>query len=100
MTIRMCDSDCKFGSTQTTMMLFAAADGVAGIAEARKHMPDLVILDLGLPGGDGFSVLERLKANEKLSSIPVMVLSGRARVGNRNRALKAGARTFLQTDAG
>jgi DNA-binding response OmpR family regulator len=76
--------------------VFFAADGVASIAEARKHMPDLVILDLGLPAGDGFSVLERLKANEKLSSIPVIVLSGRDRVGNRDRAIKAGARTFLQ----
>ncbi len=73
-----------------------AGDGVASIAEARKHMPDLMILDLGLPAGDGFSVLERLKANEKLSSIPVIVLSGRDRVGNRDRAIKAGARTFLQ----
>lgn len=73
-----------------------ACDGVASIAEARKHMPDLMILDLGLPAGDGFSVLERLKTNEKLSSIPVIVLSGRDRVGNRDRAIKAGARTFLQ----
>jgi DNA-binding response OmpR family regulator len=73
-----------------------AGDGVASIAEARKHMPDLIILDLGLPAGDGFSVLERLKANDKLSSIPVVVLSGRDRVGNRDRALKAGAKTFLQ----
>jgi DNA-binding response OmpR family regulator len=76
--------------------VICAGDGVASIAEARKHMPDLVILDLGLHAGDGFSVLERLKANEKLSSIPVIVLSGRDRVGNRDRAIKAGATTFLQ----
>jgi DNA-binding response OmpR family regulator len=73
-----------------------AGDGVASIAEARKHMPDLMILDLGLPAGDGFSVLERLKTNESLSAIPVIVLSGRDRVGNWDRALKAGAKTFLQ----
>ncbi|HXP09244.1 MAG TPA: response regulator [Acidobacteriaceae bacterium] len=73
-----------------------AADGVASIAEARKHLPDLMILDLGLPAGDGFSVLERLKVNESLSGIPVIVLSGRDRVGNWDRALKAGAKTFLQ----
>ena len=59
-------------------------------------MPDLMILDLGLPAGDGFSVLERLKVNESLSAIPVIVLSGRDRVGNWDRALKAGAKTFLQ----
>jgi DNA-binding response OmpR family regulator len=76
--------------------VISAADGVASIAEARKHLPDLVILDLGLPAGDGFSVLERMKASEKLSSIPVIVLSGRDRVGNRDRAIKAGAKTFLQ----
>lgn len=76
--------------------VISASDGVASIAEARKHVPDLMILDLGLPAGDGFSVLERLRVNGKLSSIPVIVLSGRDRVGNWDRVLKAGARTFLQ----
>jgi DNA-binding response OmpR family regulator len=76
--------------------VISASDGVASIAEARKHVPDLMILDLGLPAGDGFSVLERLRVSGKLSSIPVIVLSGRDRVGNWDRVLKAGARTFLQ----
>jgi len=73
-----------------------AGDGVASIAEARKHMPDLIILDLGLPAGDGFSVLERLKANDSLSMIPVIVVSGRVRIPNRDLAMKAGAIAFLQ----
>jgi DNA-binding response OmpR family regulator len=73
-----------------------AADGATSIIEARKHKPDLILLDLGLPAGDGFSVLERLKVNDSLSSIPVVVLSGRDRVGNRDRALKAGAKAYLQ----
>jgi CheY-like chemotaxis protein len=73
-----------------------AGDGVASIAEARKHMPDLIILDLGLPAGDGFSVLERLKANDSLSMIPVIVVSGRVRIPHRERAIKAGAVAFLQ----
>jgi DNA-binding response OmpR family regulator len=73
-----------------------AGDGVAAISEARKHTPDLIILDLGLPAGDGFSVLERLKSNLTLSSIPVIVVSARDRNENRERALKAGARAFLQ----
>jgi DNA-binding response OmpR family regulator len=94
------DPDMRLGLEQRLTAnhydVISAGDGVASISEARKHMPDLMILDLGLPAGDGFSVLERLKANVKLSSIPVIVLSGRDRVGNRDRALKAGAKTFLQ----
>src|SRR6202167_3383833 len=73
-----------------------AADGAASIVEAHKHKPDLILLDLGLPAGDGFSVLERLHVNESLSSIPVVVVSGRDRVGNRERALKAGAKAYMQ----
>jgi signal transduction histidine kinase len=73
-----------------------AADGMASIAQARKHLPDLIILDLGLPAGDGFSVLERLKANDSLSLIPVIVVSARDLNTNMDRALKAGAKAFLQ----
>jgi len=73
-----------------------AADGMASIAEARKHMPDLIILDLGLPAGDGFSVMERLKAIDALALIPVIVMSARDPSANRERALKADAKAFLQ----
>jgi DNA-binding response OmpR family regulator len=73
-----------------------AADGIACIAEARKHKPDLVILDLGLPAGDGFAVMDRLKTNDTLSLIPVVVLSGREPSIHMDRALKAGAKAFLQ----
>ena len=73
-----------------------AADGMASIAQARKHMPDLIILDLGLPAGDGFSVMERLKANDSLSLIPVIVVSARDRNANMDQVLKAGAKAFLQ----
>ena len=73
-----------------------AGNGMAGIAQVRKHKPDLMILDLGLPAGDGYSVLERMRINESLSSMPVIVFSGRDRVGNQDRALKAGASSFLQ----
>lgn len=73
-----------------------AADGLAAIAQAREHMPDLILLDLGLPGLDGFGVLEILKADEKMAPIPVIVLSGRDLDLSRDRALKIGASNFLQ----
>lgn len=75
---------------------FFAADSVSAVSEARLHHPELIILDLGLPAGDGFIVLERFRANTNLSVIPVIVVSARDLHGNKERALKAGARAFLQ----
>ncbi len=73
-----------------------AADAMTAISEARKNRPDLVILDLGLPAGDGFVVMERLRANDNLASIPVLVISARHPYPNRERALKDGAKAFFQ----
>jgi CheY-like chemotaxis protein len=74
---------------------FFAADAFSGVAEARKHRPDLIILDLGLPAGDGFTVMERLKQVPYLAVIPIIVLSGRDGLGNQKRAYEAGAKAFL-----
>jgi two-component system KDP operon response regulator KdpE len=73
-----------------------ASDGYSAIAAAQKERPDLIILDLGLPVGDGFVVLERLQASNPLSSIPVIVLTARDPQNNEDRALKAGAAAFFQ----
>jgi two-component system cell cycle response regulator len=73
-----------------------AADGVAAISMARKERPDVILLDLGLPAGDGFQVLERLKMNTDLAHTPVIVLSARDVEENERRALKAGATAYLQ----
>jgi DNA-binding response OmpR family regulator len=76
-----------------------AADGYAAIASAQKERPALIILDLGLPVGDGFVVLERLQANDALCCIPVIVLSARDPQANEQRALRAGAAAFFQKPA-
>jgi len=73
-----------------------AADSSSAVSEARKHTPDLIILDLGLPAGDGFIVLDRLRTNTNLSMIPVVVVSGRDARANKERALMAGAKAFVQ----
>jgi CheY-like chemotaxis protein len=73
-----------------------AEDAVSATAALVVEKPDLVILDLGLPGGDGFAVMERLHRNDHLASIPVIVLTGRELAGNRDRALQAGATAFFQ----
>jgi DNA-binding response OmpR family regulator len=76
-----------------------ASDGVSAIAMAQKERPNLILLDLGLPAGDGFVVLERLRQIANLSSIPVIVLTARDAQPSRERALKAGAAAFFQKPA-
>jgi len=76
-----------------------ASDGFSAIAMAQKERPDLIILDIGLPAGDGFVVLDRLQQSATLSVIPVVVLTARDPQVNRDRTLKAGAIAFLQKPA-
>jgi two-component system KDP operon response regulator KdpE len=76
-----------------------ATDGYTAIASAQIERPALIILDLGLPVGDGFVVLERLQNIDALASVPVIVLSARDPQSNEERALKAGASAFFQKPA-
>lgn len=73
-----------------------ARDGTSAISTARKELPDLVLLDLGLPAGDGFTVLKRLQMLIQTTTIPVIVVSARDPAANRDAALKAGAVAYLQ----
>src|SRR5208283_119778 len=76
-----------------------ATDGYSAIATAQKERPALIVLDLGLPVGDGFVVLERLRNSDALSGVPVIVLSARDPQMNEQRALRAGAVAFFQKPA-
>lgn len=73
-----------------------AADGIQALSEARKHRPHVILLDLGLPGGDGFVVLERLKGNRLLSAIPVIVVTAQDAELAEHRVREYGAIAFLQ----
>ena len=74
----------------------SVSDGYSVMGAAQKEHPDVIILDLGLPAGDGFVVLERLQSSDTLSGIPVIVLTARDPQGNEARALRAGAAAFFQ----
>ena len=76
-----------------------AADGYSAIAQAYKEHPDLIILDLGLPAGNGFVVLDRLQKDDKLSTIPVIVLTARDAQSTEKLALYSGAAAFFQKPA-
>jgi DNA-binding response OmpR family regulator len=76
-----------------------ATDGLSAIAMAQKEKPDVIILDVGLPAGDGFVVMDRLQQNAELASIPVIVLTARDPQGTRQRIMTAGASAFFQKPA-
>jgi len=62
-----------------------ARDGVMAISMIRKSRPDLILLDIGLPGGDGFVILDRLREFDALATIPVVVISARVQPEARER---------------
>lgn len=76
-----------------------AVDGYSAVTQAQKEKPDLIILDLGLPAGDGFVVLDRLHRNAELADIPVIVLTARDPESTERKALEMGACAFFQKPA-
>ena len=71
------------------------ADGSTGLEASRADSPSLILLDLMLPGIDGYEVLDRLKSDPQTASIPVVVLSARAHATDINRATAAGASAYV-----
>lgn len=72
-----------------------AIDGEEGLKKLQEIKPDLILLDLILPGLDGFEVLERIKDNPSTSIIPVLILSNLGQKDEIERGLKLGAVDFL-----
>jgi DNA-binding response OmpR family regulator len=76
-----------------------AQDAVTAVNKAQKEEPDLILLDIGIPGGDGFLVMNRLQLTPSLSKVPVVVISARDPTVNKDRALMTGARAYFQKPA-
>lgn len=73
-----------------------AADAMQAMTVARQTQPDAIILDLGLPAGNGFLVMERLKGHPQLCSIPVIILTADQSVESEFKGIHAGAMAFLR----
>lgn len=70
-------------------------DGTAGLAHIREKRPDLVILDIMLPGMDGFDIFRTMQQDELTAAIPVIFLTARAQLEDRLEGLKLGAADYL-----
>ena len=75
--------------------VFEAGDGPAGIETAERERPDLILLDMGLPGMDGYEIAGRLKQSPELRGIPVIALTASAMAGDEEKTLAAGCDGYI-----
>ena len=73
----------------------SAVDGEDGIKKTEEKKPDLILLDLILPGIDGFGVLTKLKENQSTSSIPIIILSNLSQKEDIDKGMKLGATDYI-----
>jgi CheY-like chemotaxis protein len=76
-------------------LVYEAADGGEALSSARSLQPDLIILDLHMPGLDGFGVIEEIRKDPQLAATPVMALTASAMQGDREHALEMGFTSYL-----
>src|SRR6185295_3052962 len=76
-------------------LVLSAKDGEAGLAAARKHAPDAIILDVMMPGLDGWEVCKRLRQDPSTSALPLLMLTAKAEEGDRVLGLELGADDYV-----
>ncbi len=81
--------------TEEKFEVVAAKDGEEGVEKTESEKPDLVLLDLILPGIDGFEVLSRIRKNPLIGKIPVIILSNLGEKVDVDRGIKLGANDYL-----
>ena len=74
--------------------VLVAADGREGMNAAKQQLPDLILMDVGLPEIDGCEATRRLKADPATSGIPLIILTAHATTGEREQAMQAGCDDF------
>jgi two-component system cell cycle response regulator len=72
-----------------------AVDGPSAVARATAEVPDLILLDVNLPGMDGFTVCQNLKADERFRRTPVIFVTARDRPSDTIKGIQAGARHYI-----
>lgn len=86
----------KFLLEQRGHEVLEAETGPQGLEMAAECSPDLILLDIQLPGMDGHAVARTLKSDSQLKSIPVVAVTSYAMVGDREKCLEAGAEGYIE----
>ncbi|HSH93364.1 MAG TPA: response regulator [Roseimicrobium sp.] len=76
--------------------VLAAADGPGGIEMARSLQPDMILLDIQLPGMDGYAVARALREIDALRSTPIIAVTSYAMVGDREKSLASGCTGYIE----
>jgi DNA-binding response OmpR family regulator len=86
---------CRVNLEAEGMEVLEASDGPTGLEKARNEEPDVILLDVMMPGLDGWQVAEELLDNDSTSSIPIVFLTARAEVRDRARGLDLGGIDYV-----
>jgi two-component system alkaline phosphatase synthesis response regulator PhoP len=86
---------CRLNLQQRGHEVMEAPDGAGALRAAREQRPDVIVLDLMLPGMDGYEVLEALHGDPGTARIPVVVLTAKSLRADRERSRDLGAAAFL-----
>jgi two-component system cell cycle response regulator DivK len=81
--------------TSADFEVIEAEDGEAGLGAAAAHQPDLILMDIQLPGIDGYEVTRRLKADTLLRAIPIIAVTSYALAGEVDKARTAGCDAYI-----
>jgi len=79
--------------------VLSASNGLEGIRKAHNEAPDLIILDVMLPGMDGFEICHRLRAETDTAQLPILMFSAKAQEVDKDTVLKVGADDYLPKPA-
>jgi two-component system, cell cycle response regulator DivK len=80
--------------------MLEAETGLESLEIAAQHMPDLILMDVNIPGMDGLETTTRMKQNPDLTHIPVIALTANAMKGDKERCLAAGCDGYMQKPIG
>jgi len=72
-----------------------AANGLEGLRRAKTEAPDLIIMDIMLPGIDGFEICHRLRSEPQTAQLPILMISGKAQEADKATGLKVGVDAYL-----